>query len=422
MIVPQEIYHPLYEDKEKFIILITGGRGSGKSFNASTFIERLTFEMTPVEKIVHQILYTRYTMVSAGISIIPEMMEKIDLDGTTKYFKTTKTDIVNKMTKSRIMFRGIKTSSGNQTAKLKSIQGITTFVCDEAEEWTSEDEFDKIMLSIRKKGIQNRIIIIMNPCDSNHFIYKKYIEKTHKLVEIDGVQVQVSTHPNVLHIHTTYFDNLDNLSPEFLKEVEDMKVSNPEKYAHVVIGRWADVAEGAVFKKWGIVKEFPQECKKVGIGQDFGFTNDPSAAVRCGIIDNRLYVDELFYETDMLSSAIANRLKPFSMKVFADSQDPRLIQEIKNRGVNIYPVDKFPGSIKAGIDKIKDMEFFVTERSYNIITELRKYVWDKDKDGNYINEPVDEYNHLMDAIRYYVLGCLLGRILKPKDLTGIFTH
>ena len=422
MIVPQEIYHPLYEDKEKFIILITGGRGSGKSFNASTFIERLTFEMTEAEKIVHQILYTRYTMVSAGMSIIPEMMEKIDLDGTTKYFKTTKTDIVNKMTKSRIMFRGIKTSSGNQTAKLKSIQGITTFVCDEAEEWTSEDEFDKIMLSIRKKGIQNRIIIIMNPCDSNHFIYKKYIEKTHKLVEIDGVQVQISTHPNVLHIHTTYFDNLENLSPEFLKEVEDIKVSNPEKYGHVVIGRWADVAEGAVFKKWGIVKEFPQECKKVGIGQDFGFTNDPSAAVRCGIIDNRLYVDELFYETDMLSSAIANRLKPFSMKVFADSQDPRLIQEIKNRGVNIYPVDKFPGSIKAGIDKIKDMEFFVTERSYNIITELRKYVWDKDKDGNYINEPVDEYNHLMDAIRYYVLGCLLGRILKPKDLTGIFTH
>lgn len=422
MIVPQEIYHPLYTDDEKFIILITGGRGSGKSFNASTFIERLTFEMTPTEKIVHQILYTRYTMVSAGMSIIPEMMEKIDLDGTTKYFKTTKTDIVNRMTGSRIMFRGIKTSSGNQTAKLKSIQGITTFVCDEAEEWTSEDEFDKIMLSIRKKGIQNRIIIIMNPCDSNHFIYKKYIEKTHKLVEIDGVQVQISTHPNVLHIHTTYFDNLENLSPEFLKEVEDMKVSNPEKYAHVVIGRWADVAEGAVFKKWGIVKEFPQECKKVGIGQDFGFTNDPSAAVRCGIIDNRLYVDELFYETDMLSSAIANRLKPFSMKVFADSQDPRLIQEIKNRGVNIYPVDKFPGSIKAGIDKIKDMEFFVTERSYNIITELRKYVWDKDKDGNYINEPVDEYNHLMDAIRYYVLGCLLGRILKPKDLTGIFTH
>lgn len=415
-IKPQLPYKILYEDADKFVILITGGRGSGKSFNISTFIERLSFESG------HIILFCRYTMVAASMSVIPEFQEKIELEGTDEFFDITNKDIINNYSDSKILFRGIKTSSGNQTARLKSIKGLTTFVCDEAEEWTSESDFDKIMLSIRQKGIQNRIIIIMNPTDSNHFIYKKYIENTHKLVEIDGVQVQISTHPNVLHIHTTYLDNIDNLSPQFLGEVRRMKEDNPDKYAHVIIGRWADVAEGAVFKKWGIVKEFPRECKKVGIGQDFGFTNDPSAAVRCGIIDNRLYVDELFYETDMLSSAIANRLKPFSMKVFADSQDPRLIQEIKNRGVNIYPVDKFPGSIKAGIDKIKDMELFVTERSYNLITELRKYVWDKDKDGNYINEPVDEYNHLMDAIRYYVLGCLLGRVLKPRDYSGIFGH
>ena len=378
--------------------------------------------MTEAGKIVHQVLYTRYTMVSAGMSIIPEMMEKIELDGTTKYFKTTKTDIVNKMTNSRIMFRGIKTSSGNQTAKLKSIQGITTFVCDEAEEWTNEEEFDKIMLSIRKKGIQNRIIIIMNPCDSNHFIYKKYIENTHKLVEIDGVQVQVSTHPNVLHIHTTYFDNLENLSPEFLREVQEMKEKNPEKYAHVVIGRWADVAEGAVFKKWGIVKEFPQWAKKVAIGQDFGYTTDVSAAVKCGIVDNALYVDELCYQSGMLTNALADKVRPYGLKVFAESADPRLVDEIKLRGVNIYGVDKSGPSIKAGIDKILSMDLYVTERSYNLMKELRTYVWDKDKDGNYINEPVDKDNHLMDAIRYYVLGCLLGKILKPKDLTGIFTH
>lgn len=422
MIIPQAIYHPLYTDKEKFIILITGGRGSGKSFNASTFIERLTFEMTPIGKIVHQILYTRYTMVSANMSIIPEMLEKVEMDGTGKYFKSTKTDIVNKMTKSRIMFRGIKTSSSNQTAKLKSIQGITTFVCDEGEEWTSEMEFEKIMLSIRKKGIQNRIIVIMNPCDSNHWVYKRFIEGSHKVVEIDGVQVQISTHPNVLHIHTTYLDNLDNLSDEFLKEVEYMKANDPEKYAHVFIGRWADVAEGAVFKKWGIVEEFPIECKKVALASDWGFTNDPSTGVRCGIVDNRLYVDELFYETGMLTNDIAKRLRPWGLKVYGDSADPRLIQEIKNRGVNIYPVDKFPGSIKAGIDKIQEMELFVTKRSYHIQKELRNYVWDKDKDGNLINEPIDAWNHCIDPIRYYILGHILGRILKPKDITGIFTH
>ncbi len=416
MIIPQEIYHPLYTDTEKFIILITGGRGSGKSFNASTFIERLTFELTEAEKIIHQILYTRYTMVSAGMSIIPEMMEKIELDGTAKYFKTTKTDIINKMTKSRIMFRGIKTSSGNQTAKLKSIQGITTFVCDEAEEWTNEEEFDKIMLSIRKKGIQNRIIIIMNPCDSNHFIYKKYIENTHKLVEIDGVQVQISTYPNVLHIHTTYLDNLENLSPEFLKEVEDMKANNPEKYAYVVIGRWADVAEGAVFKKFGIVEDFPSWAKKVANGLDFGFTHDPSAIIRCGIVDNDLYLDEVCYKTGMLSSDLIKELRKHDLFVYAESADPRLIQEIANGGIVIYPVQKGAGSIVAGIDKIKDFDnIFITKRSYNLIREARNYVWAKDKNGNYINEPEDHDNHGWDAVRYYVNGKILGNIIAPQN-------
>ncbi len=415
-IISQSPYADLYENTDKFITIVTGGRGSGKSYNVSVFLERLSFESG------HKILFSRYTMTSASMSIIPEFQEKIESDVASEYFDVTKTDITNTYSDSIIMFRGIKTSSGVQTAKLKSIQGLTTFVCDEAEEWTSEEDFEKIMLSIRQKGIQNRIIIIMNPCDSNHWVYKRFIESTHKLVEIDGVQVQISTHPNVLHIHTTYLDNLENLSPEFLKEVEDMKVSNPEKYAHVVIGRWADVAEGAVFKKWGIVKEFPQWCKKVGIGQDFGYTNDPSASVRCGIVDNALYLDELCYQTGMLSSGITKVLKPWGLKVMADSADPRLIQEIKNGGVNIYPVDKYPGSINAGIDKMKDMELFVTERSYNLIKELRNYVWDKDKDGNYINEPIDKDNHLIDASRYYVLGMLLGKILKPKDLTGIFTH
>lgn len=363
-------------------------------------------------------------MVSAHMSIIPEMMEKIDMDGTGKYFRATKTDIINRRSGGRIMFRGIKTSSGNQTAKLKSIHGITTFVCDEAEEWTNEQDFDKIMLSIRQKGIQNRIIIIMNPTDSNHFIYKKYIENTHKLVEIDGVPVQISTHPNVLHIHTTYFDNLDHLSDEFLKEVRQMKEDNPEKYAHTVIGRWADVAEGAIYKKFGIVKDFPQWCKRIALGLDFGFTHDETAIVMCGVIDNDLYIDEVCYKTQMLARDIITTLKPFNhLKVIADSADPRLIQEISNAGIRIYPVEKGAGSVIAGIEKAKELNIYVTERSYNLQNELRNYVWDKDKDGRYINVPADgQADHLCDAFRYYVYGELLGKIMKPRDYSGIFGH
>lgn len=403
MISTHPVYYPLYNDKEKFIILITGGRASGKSYASSAFIERLSFERTP-EGLSHQILYTRYTMASAAISVIPEMMDKIEADGTEKYFHSTKTDVVNRLTGSRIMFRGIKTSSGVQTAKLKSIHGITTFVCDEAEEWTSENDFDKLMLSIRQKGIQNRILIVMNPTDSNHFIYKKYIEKSHRLEYFDGVPVQISTHPNVLHIHTTYLDNVDNLSPQFIEEVERMKVENPEKYAHTVMGRWSDVAEGAVFKKWGIVDKFPDHARKVAIGIDFGYSRDVTAIVKCGVVDNALYCEELCYKTGMLSSDIIKELKKYDLFVYADSADPRLIDEIGLGGVIIYPVQKGPGSIIAGIEKIKDMELFVTKDSYNLQNELRNYVWAKDKNGNHINEPEDANNH-----------CFVGETLVATD-------
>ena len=403
-IKPQKIYAPLYHNKDKFIILVTGGRGSGKSFNVSTFIERLLFEVrhpSSEKRIVHQVLYTRYTMVSAHISVIPEFMEKVDLDGHSKYFISTKTDVKNLRSGGYVMFRGIKTSSGVQTAKLKSIHGITTFVVDEAEEWVSEKEFETIMLSIRQKGIQNRIIIVMNPTDNNHWVYKRFIENTHKLVEIDGVLVQISTHPNVLHIHTTYFDNIDNLSPQFIKEVEQMKAENPEKYAHTVIGRWADVAEGAIYKKWGIVKSIPQWCKKIALGLDFGFTHDETAIVMCGVMDNDLYIDEICYKTQMLTKDIIQTLRPYQgMKVIADSADPRLIQEIHNAGIRIYPVEKGKGSVIAGIEKAKEFNIFVTERSYNLMNELRNYVWDKDKDGHYVNQPADEQDdHLCDSFR-----------------------
>lgn len=156
MIEVQPPYYPLYTNKVNLsyssLVDVAAQNRLG-----STFIERLTFESG------HKILFCRYTMTSAGISIIPEFEEKINLEGTSKYFNITQSDIENVVSGSSVMFRGIKTSSGNQTAKLKSIHDLTTFVCDEAEEWTTEEDFDKIVLSIRKKGIQNRIIIIMNP-------------------------------------------------------------------------------------------------------------------------------------------------------------------------------------------------------------------------------------------------------------------
>jgi len=395
----QDIFKPMYENKEKFIILLTGGRGGAKSFNASTFIERLSFQEG------HKILYSRYTLTSAHISIIPEFTEKIELEGTEKHFNVTKTDIENLYSGSVIMFRGIKTSSGNQTANLKSIQGLTTFVGDEMEEWVSEKDFDKLALSIRQKGIQNRVILIMNPSDVNHWVYKKYIEKTHEIRVIDGVEVQISTHPNVLHIHSTYLDNLEHLSEQFLKDVAEMKAENPKKYAHIIIGRWADVAEGVIFKSFELVDEIPNFIKKRGRGIDFGYSNDVTAIVDCAVHEKDLYLDELCYKTRMLTGEIITELKKSDTKVIADSADPRLIQEIANAGILIYPADKYAGSIVAGIDKMLEYNLKITKRSYNLLEERRNYTWDRDKDGNFINKPIDKYNH-----------CFVGKTLvKTSD-------
>lgn len=424
MINIQPVYEPLYENEDKFITLVTGGRGSAKSFNVSTFLERLSFEEG------HIILFSRYTMTSAELSVIPEFNEKIELDNTDEHFTVTKTEIVNNYSGSEILFRGIKTSSGKQTAKLKSIQGLTTFVCDEAEEWTDEKDFDKLMLSIRKKGIQLRVIIVMNPPDINHFIYQRYIKNTHRIIDVDGIDIQISTHPNVLHIHTTYFDNLPNLNDTFLKEAEDIRTKsinqstkadgsidrhkfNNSKYAHVIIGRWAELAEGVIFTSYEIVSEIPDWVQKRGLGMDFGFSNDPTAIVDCGLYDNDLYLDETCYKTHMLTKDIVNVLKPQNKRTISESADPRLISEIRNTGVNIHPVDKYPGSIKAGIDKMLELNLKITKRSYNLLEEIRHYTWAKDKNDNYINEPIDDWNHAIDAVRYWVLEEVLGKN-RPK--------
>lgn len=397
------VYRPLYINKDKFIVLVTGGRGSGKSFEVARFLERLTFEKG------RKILFTRYTLVSASKSIIPEVEDKIERDGTKEYFKVTKDRLINTYTGSEIMFMGIKTSSGNQTAKLKSIQGISVFVCDEAEEWVSEEDYDKMVLSIREEDIQNMVVVVMNPANTSHFIYQKYIKDTHRVEVIDGVPVQISTHPNVLHIHTTYMDNLEYLSKEFLREVKEIKEKDPDKYARVVIGKWSDMNEGAIFRKYTKIDAIPMFVKTCAIGIDFGYTNDPTAAVLCGLHGNTLYLDELCYQTHMGSGDIIKHLRPYSaFDMIADSADPRLINDLRRGGLQMIPVVKGAGSVIAGLNKMLELDIVVTSRSVNLINELDNYCWSKDKDGRLINEPIDKYNHLIDAARYFVLSRVLG--------------
>ena len=236
-----EKFKPLFTTKKRYIIL-TGGRASSKSFHVSTFVCLLTYEKN------QKTLYTRYTMSSAEISIIPEFKEKIELLEVNNAFAVTAKDVINTKTGGEILFRGIKTSSGTQTANLKSINGVTCFVVDEAEEFTDEDSFDKIDLSVRTKAAQNRVIIILNPSNKEHWIYKRFFSNSHRIEMIDGLPIEISTHEDVEHIHTTYLDNIANLSESSLKVIEKMKQTSLRMYGHKALGQWLDIAEGSLFQ------------------------------------------------------------------------------------------------------------------------------------------------------------------------------
>ncbi|WP_440881421.1 PBSX family phage terminase large subunit [Tenacibaculum sp. C7A-26P2] len=417
MIQTQSVYDKLYTT-DKRIILLTGGRGGAKSFNASTFLQRLTFEKG------HKILFTRFTMNSAELSIIPEFQEKIDLEGTSKYFKSTKKDIINSASGSKLMFRGIKTSQGNQTAKLKSIQGLTTFVVDEAEEWVNEDDYDKLRLSIRTKGVKNRIVIIMNPTDANHWVYQKYIKDTHKIVKVDGVDVQISTHPQVEHIHTTYLDNLDNVDGDFLNDLAELKqkaikrandgskdekdpkkrellrkkLFNSSKYAYKIIGRWASQAEGVIltYTEGDFDTSLPY-C----YGQDFGFSNDPTTLVKIAVDTKRkkVYWEEYLYKPHLTTDKIYEHdLEVAGRKnlIMADGHEDRLCVELRKKGLNLIPYSTPPNGVREGLISMQDYEHIVTTESSNIKEEFNNYVWSDKK----AKIPIDDYNHTIDAGRY----------------------
>lgn len=385
-------YKQLYENTTRFFI-ITGGRGSGKSFEVGAFASALSFETG------HKILFTRYTMKSANDSIIPEFQEKIDLIEANHIFDINKSEIKNKQSNSEILFRGIKTSSGDQTANLKSLQGITTWILDEAEELVDESVFDKINWSVRQKGKQNRIIIMLNPSTKEHWIYKRFFESV-------GVQEGFcGSKGDVTYIHTSYLDNLENLEQSFLDDIQRVKQTNIKKYNHVILGGWLDKAEGVVFTNWefGI---FNPDNLQTSFGQDYGFSIDPTTLVEVAIDRNKkiIYVKEHLYKSKLTTSEIAyiNKSIAGNKLIVADSAEPRLIDELVKLGCRVVPTAKGAGSISAGVAIMQDYKILVDGE--NIGKELNNYVY-TDKGSKLF---CDNWNHSIDAIRYNVSYNLSG--------------
>jgi phage terminase large subunit len=379
-------YNALGSDSRYFIV--SGGRGSGKSYSINLFLLLLTYESN------HVILFTRYTLTSAHVSIIPEFIDKIETANLQSDFYITKDEIINIKTGSKILFKGIKTSSGTQTANLKSLAGVTTWVLDEAEELNDEDTFDKIDFSIRTKDIQNRVILILNPATKEHFIYNRFFESK-------GVQAGSNiTKNDTTYIHTTYLDNIENLSESFLNQIEQIKENNYNKYNHVILGGWLDKAEGVVFTNWSF-GAFNPDNLQTSFGQDYGYSIDPTTLTEVAIdkTKKKIYVKECFYKTKLTTSEIYSLNREFAERklIIGDNAEGRLIDELRSMGNNITRCDKPP--IEFGVSLMQDYEIVVEPSSQNIAKELNNYVY-LDKGSRLY---IDNYNHAIDSIRYNVV-------------------
>jgi phage terminase large subunit len=229
----------------------------------------------------------------------------------------------------------------------------------------------------------------------------------------------VNKDPDCYHFISTYKDN-PFLEQKIIDDIEKLRDKNKSLWTVYGLGLRA-VIEGRIFDNYEIVEEIPKWIKKRWIGMDFGYTNDPTAIVEVAINNEDFYIDEYCYRTRMLTNDIIKVLKKEcpERKIISESADPRLITEIHNAGLNIHAVEKFQGSIMAGLTKMQEYHIKITKRSVHVKKEIDNYVYDQDRDGKYLNVPVDEFNHAIDASRYIVLEEIIGKNRKRQNLDAI---
>jgi len=360
------IFEPLFSDNfdDPRYYQIYGGRGSGKTFAAIAAMVNLSY--SPHK---HKILFLRQTMTSSEDSTISGVRNMIRAFGSESDFRESKGVITNITTGSTINFKGIR-SSGNQSAKLKSIDEYTTVVFEEAEEIESFDEFSKVDEGIRMKDKPLKIILVYNPTSALiSWIHKEWFENGRPMDREDTV-----------YMHSTYLDNLDNLNDSTIAKYERLKQKNKVYYENTILAKWTLGVKDPVYDGWGQVDSFDEDGADVWYGLDFSYGgSDNTALIKISYWEKTYYVEELFSIPVMKIRDTVREMKkiiPYSAKIYADSAMPLLITEIRSGGFNsIRKAQK--GNVESGIKKIESKNIvLVGDDSTNIyhasITFARK--------------------------------------------------
>lgn len=288
--------------------------------------------------------------------------------------------------------------------KVKSIPDINDILIEEASEITFDD-YSQLLQRTRGKGaLLNQVVLMSNPVSKANWLFKHFFE--------DGCK-----EPNCIISRTTYKDN-PFLNQETVDTLENYERTNPYYYRVYTLGEWGSLSK-QVFTNYRSeeldIDELRSRNLQHLVGLDFGFVNDPTAIVDCLLDEDnsKLYVIREFYQTGLLNSEIAAQLKRMGLSkstIIADSAEQKSIEEIKRAGISrIKPSVKGQGSVMQGIQKLQQYEIIVDSSCFNLLEELENYSYKKDKStGEYVNEPIDAYNHAIDALRYS-LQCVDAR-------------
>ena len=380
-----------------------GSRGSKKSKTTALF-----FIYSMMKYPGANLLVVRKVYRTLKDSCFTDLKWAINILGVQDYWsvKESPLEIIYIPTGQKILFRGL-----DDPLKVTSITVETGNLCwawiEEAYEINKEQDFNMLDESIRGKieePLYKQITLTFNPWNERHWLKKRFFD-----VEDENIMAKTTN-----YMCNEWLDESDK------KLFEDMKKNNPRRYQVAGLGNWG-IVEGRVYENWE-EKEFDvnEISKRKGVksafGLDFGYTNDPSAFF-CGLIDTankEIYVFDEIYKNAMKNRQIAEEIirKGYGKeKIVADSQEPKSIDELYDLGLKgIRKSRKGRDSINNGVQYIQDYKIIIHPRCVNFITEISNYMWDKDKFDNPVNKPVDDFNHLMDAMRYALESCSKGPI------------
>ena len=381
-----------------------GSRASKKSTTTALNIIKRMMEYPEANTLVVRKVFR--TLKDSCFTQLKWAIHRLQADAFWE-IKESPLEMTYRPTGQKIYFRGL-----DDPLKVTSITVEHGYLCwcwiEEAYEISNEKDFDMLDESIRgavppETGLFKQITLTFNPWNEHHWLKARFFDRTD---------------PDILALTTNYLCN-EWLDAADLRVFETMKQNNPRRYRVAGLGDWG-IVEGLIFENWEERVFSLDEIRKVpGIksvfGLDFGYTNDP-AALFCGLIDRAtktLWVFDEMYKTGMSNENIADTIKRDGYakeRITGDCAEPKSIDRLRDLGIHrIRPSRKGKDSVNNGIDFLQDYRIIIHPKCVNFITEISNYTWDTDsKTGKRLNVPIDDFNHLMDAMRYAVEDMVVG--------------